>query len=171
MEDMTMVKKISFLFNCWCYKPIATFSLCLLAHNYHVAFQLVKTFPSLVVTVVFLVQMYKLVCRNIYSNQESIREKQQLGSDGGATMDSTQQFLAIVINNQYQFYLLNESNMIPTLFDTGLSCDGNMYTYVDNVLVSTSIILLCAFFCSFFVPDNESKLPAGSESANVGLLD
>ena len=42
------------LFHCWYYNPVTTFSLYLLAHDYHVAFQLVKKFSSLDVTVVFL---------------------------------------------------------------------------------------------------------------------
>ena len=68
-------------------------------------------------------------------------------------------------------YLGNESNMITKFFDTGSACDGTMYTYVDNVLVSPSTILFCALFCSFYVPDHESKVPAGYASTNLGLLD
>ena len=44
---------------------------------------------SLDVTVLFLMQMDKLVCRKSGSNQEAIGDQWQLGSDGGATMEST----------------------------------------------------------------------------------
>ena len=70
-------------------------------------------------------------------------------------------------NNQYWMYLGNESKIISKLFDMGFACGGNLYTYVDNVLGSTSIILFCVFFCLFFVPEHESKVPAGSASANL----
>ena len=54
---------------------VTTFSLCLLAHACHVVFQLVKTFSSLDITVLFLVYMDKLVCINIDSDQGAIRQK------------------------------------------------------------------------------------------------
>ena len=44
---------------------------------------------SLDVTVFFLMYMYKLVCINSYRNKEALREKYQLGSNGGATAEST----------------------------------------------------------------------------------
>ena len=53
------------------------------------AFQLLKKFSSLDVTMLFLVYMEKIVCSNNYNNHEAIREKYQLGGDGGATMKST----------------------------------------------------------------------------------
>ena len=82
-------------------------------------------------------------------------------------MESTKQLLAIVINDQYWLYLGNESNTIAKFFDTGFSCDGNLYTYVDNVLIYNSITLFCVFFCSFCAPDHESKVSAGSASTKL----
>ena len=52
------------LFHCWYYNPVAISSLYLLAYVYHVAFQLVKKFSYLYVTVFFIVYMDKLVCSN-----------------------------------------------------------------------------------------------------------
>ena len=49
------------LFHCWCHNPVATFSLCLLAQAYDVAFALVKKFSDIEVTVGFLMQIDKLV--------------------------------------------------------------------------------------------------------------
>jgi len=49
------------LFRCWCHSPVATFSLCLLARSYRVAFSLVQKFSELEVTVGFLMQIDKLV--------------------------------------------------------------------------------------------------------------
>ena len=63
-------------------------------------------------------------------------------------------------------YLVNESNIIAKVFDTGCACDGTLYTYIDNVLVSTPIKLICVFFCSFCVPEHEFKVPVESASAN-----
>ena len=60
-RDDNGAKVFASLFHCWCFNPVATFSLCLLARAYHVAFQLVKKFSSLDVTVGFLMQMDKLV--------------------------------------------------------------------------------------------------------------
>ena len=65
------------------------------------------------------------------------------------------------------FYQVNESNTNAKLFDTGFTCDGNLYTYVYNVLSSTSIILFYVFLCSFCVPEHESKIPEGSASARL----
>ena len=92
-RDGNGVKVFASHFHCWCHNPVATFSLCLFAHAYNVAFQSVQKFSSLDVTVVFLMQMDKLVCSNIDSKQEVIREKQQLGG--------SQRSLAIVRNMQY----------------------------------------------------------------------
>ena len=64
-------------------------------------------------------------------------------------------------------YLGNESNIIANLFDTGLACDGTMYTYVDNILIDASITLFCVFSFSFCVPEHESKVPAGYAPANL----
>ena len=80
-------------------------------------------------------------------------------------MEITWQFLAIVRNNQYWLYLVNELNMIVKFFDTSFECYGDMYTYVDNVLIYTSITLLCVFLCSLCVLEHESKVPPGSASA------
>lgn len=49
------------IFRCWCHSPVATFSLCLLARAYGVAFALVQKFSELEVTVGFLMQIDKLV--------------------------------------------------------------------------------------------------------------
>ena len=49
------------LFHCWAHNPVATFSLCLLARTYDIAFALVKKFSELEVTVGFLMQIDKLV--------------------------------------------------------------------------------------------------------------
>ena len=68
-------------------------------------------------------------------------------------------------------YLGNESITTKTFFDMGFACDGTLYTHIENVLIYTSITLFCAFFCSFCVPDHESKVPAGSAYANLLLLD
>jgi vacuole morphology and inheritance protein 14 len=45
------VKVFETLFRCWCHSPVATFSLCLLARTYEVAFALVQKFSELEVTV------------------------------------------------------------------------------------------------------------------------
>ena len=86
-------------------------------------------------------------------------------------MEIAQLLIAIVRNNQYWLNLDNESNMITKFFDTGLTCYGNLYTYIDNVLVSLLITLFYVFFCSFWVPYYESKVPAGSVPTNLRLLD
>ena len=75
--------------------------------------------------VVFLLYFEKIVCSNSDINQEAIREQSRLGGDGGDNIESTYQLLAIVRNKQYWLYLVNESNMIAKLFDTGFVCDGN----------------------------------------------
>lgn len=49
------------LFHCWCNNPVSTFSLCLLARAYDLAFALVKKFSELEVTVGFLMQIDKLI--------------------------------------------------------------------------------------------------------------
>ena len=49
------------LFKCWCHSPVATFSFCLLARAYEVAFDLVQKFSELDVSVGFLMQIDKLV--------------------------------------------------------------------------------------------------------------
>lgn len=49
------------LFECWCNNPVSTFSLCLLARAYDLAFAVVKKFSELDVTVGFLMQIDKLV--------------------------------------------------------------------------------------------------------------
>ena len=67
-----MCQSFSYPFHCWYYNPVAIFSLCLLAHAYHVEFKLVK---FLDVTVLFLMYMEKLVCSNGDSNKETIREQ------------------------------------------------------------------------------------------------
>ena len=82
-------------------------------------------------------------------------------------MEGTQRSVAIVRNNQYWMYLGYKSNIITKFFDTVFACGGNLQTYVDNVLSSTSITLFYVFFCSFCVPEHESKVPAGSASANL----
>ena len=68
-------------------------------------------------------------------------------------------------------YLRNESNIIANLFDTGFACDGNLYTYIDSVLISASNTLFSVIFCSFCVPEHESKVTLGSVSAYFLLLD
>jgi vacuole morphology and inheritance protein 14 len=45
------IKVFETLFLCWCHSPVATFSLCLLARAYGVAFALVLKFSELEVTV------------------------------------------------------------------------------------------------------------------------
>ena len=149
MEGMARMPIFASLFNCWCYNNVTTLFLCPLAHAYHVTFQLVKLFSPLDVTVVFLMYMDKLLCRNSEIIQEAIREKQQLGSNGGSIMDITQRSIAMVRNSQYWLYLGNESNMIRKFFDTGLACDGNMQTYVYNVMIYTSITLFYVFSVNF----------------------
>ena len=54
--------------------------------------------------------------------------------------------------------------MITEVFDIGFACDGALYTYVDNVLVSPKSTLFCIFFCSFWVPGYEFKVHASSVS-------
>lgn len=49
------------LFHCWSNNPVSTFSLCLLARAYDLAFALVKKFSRLEITVGFLMQIDKLV--------------------------------------------------------------------------------------------------------------
>ncbi len=49
------------LFHCWSNNPVSTFSLCLLARAYDLAFALVKKFSELEVTVGFLMQVDKLI--------------------------------------------------------------------------------------------------------------
>ena len=75
-------KYFASLFHCWCYNPVVIFSLCLLAHAYHVGLSWQKN-ASLDVTVLFLTQVGKLVCSNSDSNKEVIRDQQLLGSHGG----------------------------------------------------------------------------------------
>ena len=87
------------------------------------------------VTVVFLVYMDKIFCSNSDINQEAIGRRQQLRGNGVAIMGSTQQSVAIVIINQYLVYLGNESNMTAKFFDTYFTCDGTMYTYLDDILI------------------------------------
>jgi vacuole morphology and inheritance protein 14 len=48
---MKSVQVFETLFRCWCHSPVATFSLCLLARAYGVAFALVQQFSELEVTV------------------------------------------------------------------------------------------------------------------------
>lgn len=55
------VRVFTALFRCWCHNPISTFSLCLLAHAYDLAFELVKRFSEIEVTVGLLMQVDKLV--------------------------------------------------------------------------------------------------------------
>ena len=64
------------------------FPLCPLAHAYHVACQFVKKIIS-GCDFVLPIYMDKLVYSSIYCNPEAIREQYILGSDGGATMEST----------------------------------------------------------------------------------
>ena len=73
---------------------------------------------------VFLMYMYKLVSINIDSNHEEIRdqEKNIFGVYLLATIEITQQSLAIVRNNQYWVYLGNKSNMIKKFFDAEFAC-------------------------------------------------
>ena len=49
-------------------------------------------------------------------------------------MDFPDKLISIVINNKYLLYLVNESNMIEILFDTGFICDGTLYTNIDHIL-------------------------------------
>jgi vacuole morphology and inheritance protein 14 len=49
------------LFHCWSNNPVSTFSLCLLARAYDLAFALVKKFSELEITVGFLMQIDKLI--------------------------------------------------------------------------------------------------------------
>ena len=49
------------LFHCWCHNPVSTFSLCLLAKEYDIAYALIRKFSELEVTVGFLMQVDKLV--------------------------------------------------------------------------------------------------------------
>jgi vacuole morphology and inheritance protein 14 len=55
------------LFRCWCHSPVATFSLCLLARAYGVAFALVQKFSELEVTVgksfTFTMYLYIILLR------------------------------------------------------------------------------------------------------------
>ena len=55
------VRVFSALFRCWCHNPISTFSLCLLAQAYDLAFELIKRFSEIEVTVGLLMQVDKLV--------------------------------------------------------------------------------------------------------------
>ncbi len=48
------------LFHCWCNNPVSTFSLCLLARAYDLAFALVKKFAEFELTVGFLMQVDSL---------------------------------------------------------------------------------------------------------------
>ena len=82
-------------------------------------------------------------------------------------MESTYQLVSFLINNQYWLYLGNESIMISRFFGTGFVCDGNLYTYVDIVRISASIIVFCVFFCSFFIPEHYPRVPVGSTSENL----
>jgi vacuole morphology and inheritance protein 14 len=55
------IRVFSSLFRCWCHNPISTFSLCLLAQAYDLAFDLIKRFSEIEVTVGLLMQVDKLV--------------------------------------------------------------------------------------------------------------
>ena len=50
----------------------------------------------------------------------------QLWSNQGANMGSAQRLLEIFRRKQYWLYLVNESNMITKLFDTGFACDETL---------------------------------------------
>ena len=78
-KDGNCAKFFEYLFHCWCHNPFATFPLCLLAHAYHVAFQLVKKVLSLDLTVVLPVYMDKPFCKNIDINQEATGGEYLLG--------------------------------------------------------------------------------------------
>ena len=56
------------LFHFWCQNTVTNFSLCLLAHDYHVAFQLVKNVLYMDVDGGFLVNTEKLFCSHINSD-------------------------------------------------------------------------------------------------------
>ena len=71
-RDGNGAKVFASLFHYWYYYPVANFSLCLLSHAYHVAFQLVKKVSSLDANVFFLRYMGKLLFINSYSNQYEI---------------------------------------------------------------------------------------------------
>ena len=73
-KDGNGAKVFAYLFHLWYYNPVAIFSLCLLDRAYDVAFQLLKKFSSLYLILVFLMYMYKLVCRISDRNQEAIGE-------------------------------------------------------------------------------------------------
>ena len=60
-EDESANDLFDTLFKCWCHSPVATFSFCLLARAYEVAFDLVQKFSELDVSVGFLMQIDKLV--------------------------------------------------------------------------------------------------------------
>jgi vacuole morphology and inheritance protein 14 len=60
-EDKNANDLFDTLFKCWCHSPVATFSFCLLARAYEVAFDLVQKFSELDVSVGFLMQIDKLV--------------------------------------------------------------------------------------------------------------
>ena len=60
-EDRNANNLFNTLFKCWCHSPMATFSFCLLARAYEVAFDLVQKFSELDVSVGFLMQIDKLV--------------------------------------------------------------------------------------------------------------
>lgn len=60
-EDASANDLFDTLFKCWCHSPVATFSFCLLARAYEVAFDLVQKFSELDVSVGFLMQIDKLV--------------------------------------------------------------------------------------------------------------
>ena len=49
-------------------------------------------------------------------------------------MGGDQGSLTIATNKKYRLYLGNESNTITKLFDTGFACDGDLHSYIYNVL-------------------------------------
>ena len=76
MEGVTKGAKVFvYLFHFWYSNPIAIFSLRLLAHAYHLEFQLVRKFSSMNVTVFLLTYMDRLLFSNYDSNQEVTGEQ------------------------------------------------------------------------------------------------
>ena len=75
VRDGNSAKVFVSSFQCWREKLVPIFSLCLLSHAYHVVFQLVNV--SLDVTVILLVYMDEILCRNSDSYEELIRDQQR----------------------------------------------------------------------------------------------
>ena len=65
------------IFHCKCHNPITTLSQLFLDNFYYVTFQFMKNVLSLNVTLIFLKYIWEIICTNIVSNKEVMKEQYQ----------------------------------------------------------------------------------------------